>query len=251
MLRALFSRTELSSVVKEIGKRGARSSVWIVIDVLRATTSIVAAFEAGCAAIRPSIGIAEARRLRKGSRSGRRILAGERDGKPIRGFDLGNSPRELTLERVAGRDIVLTTSNGARTIRAISDAGAGEVWVASFSNAAAVSLRAADLIKKRGCGFVNLVCSGRDARFCLEDAVCAGLIIGELRGKGMELTDSALACWNLYDRHRVDLLGMLRESSWGKRLQELGLGADLDFCARTGWSRIVPVYARGVIRPGK
>ena len=120
MLRALFSRTELSSVVKEIGKRGARSSVWIVIDVLRATTSIVAAFEAGCAAIRPAIGIAEARRLRKGSRSGRRILAGERDGKPIRGFDLGNSPRELTLERVAGRDIVLTTSNGARTIRAIS-----------------------------------------------------------------------------------------------------------------------------------
>ena len=251
MLRVLFSRAELYGVAKEIGKQGARRSVWIVIDVLRATTSMVAAFEAGCAAIRPAVGIAEARRLRKGSRAGKRILAGERDGKPIRGFDLGNSPRELIPERVAGRDIVLTTSNGTRTIRAITDAGAGEVWVASFANAAAVSRRAADLIKERRNGCVNLVCSGRDARFCLEDAVCAGLIIGELRGKGVELTDSALACWNLYDRHRVDLLGMLRESSWGKRLQEIGLGADLDFCARTGWSRIVPVYARGVIRQGK
>ena len=251
MLRVLFSRAELSSVVKEIGKRGAKRSVWIVIDVLRATTSMVAAFEAGRATIRPAIGIGEARRLRGGSGAGRRILAGERNGKPIRGFDLGNSPREMTPERVAGRGIILTTGNGTRTIRAAAEAGAGEVWAASLANAAAVARRAADLIMERRRNCVNLVCSGRDARFCLEDAVCAGLIIGDLRGKGGELTDSALACWNLYDRHRVNLLGMLRESSWGKRLQEIGLGADLDFCARTGWSRIVPVYVRGVIRPGK
>ena len=98
---------------------------------------------------------------------------------------------------------------------------------------------------------MNLVCSGKDARFCLEDAVCAGLIVGILRHKRMELTDSALTCWNLYERHREDLLGMLRESSWGRYLEGLGLGADLDFCARTGWSRIVPVFARGVIRPGR
>ncbi|MFQ5693459.1 MAG: 2-phosphosulfolactate phosphatase, partial [Nitrospinota bacterium] len=74
---------------------------------------------------------------------------------------------------------------------------------------------------------------------------------GRRGGRGRELTDSALACWNLYERHREDLLAMLRDSSWGRHLQRLGLGPDLAFCARADWSRAVPVFAGGVIRPGK
>ncbi len=256
ILRVLFSRAELPAVLKEIGRAGARKAVWIVIDVLRATTTVVSAFEAGCAAIYPTTSMAEARRLRGAKRSGKRLLAGERNGRPIRGFDLGNSPREFVRGRVDGREIVLTTVNGTRTMKAASEAGSREICVASFANAQAVARRTAVRLREEGgSGGVNIVCSGRDAVFCLEDAVCAGLIVKEVRGAGggkrIELTDSALACWNLYDRHRNDLLGMLRRSSWGRYLDGLGLGPDLEFCARTGWSRVVPVFTKGVIRPGK
>ncbi|MBI2881879.1 MAG: 2-phosphosulfolactate phosphatase [Candidatus Tectomicrobia bacterium] len=252
VLRVLFSRAEIPGVVREMGRAEAREAVWVAIDVLRATTTIVSAFEAGCGAIYPAASIAEARRLRRDARGGSRLLAGERNGRPIRGFDLGNSPREFVADRVAGRGIVLTTVNGIRTLQAAVEEGAREVRVASFANAGAAARRAAALARERGRGGgVNIVCSGRDARFCLEDAVCAGLVAEGIRGrgKGMELTDSALACWNLYQRHCGDLLGMLRESSWGRYLQGLGLGPDVEFCARTDWSRVVPVFAGGVIRP--
>ncbi|MFQ5913274.1 MAG: 2-phosphosulfolactate phosphatase [Nitrospinota bacterium] len=255
MLRALFSRAELPAVVKEIGRTGAQRAIWIVIDVLRATTTILSAFEAECAAIFPTVSIAEARRLRSKARRGNRLLAGERNGQPIRGFDLGNSPREFLPGRVAGREIVLTTVNGTRTMKAAAEAGAREIWLASFGNAGAVARRGALRFREGGRGGqVNIVCSGKQALFCLEDAVCAGLIVQEICGNAggrIGLTDSALACWNLYERHRKHLLGMLQESCWGRHLQSLGLGADLEYCARTGWSRIVPVFAGGVIRAGK
>ena len=177
MIRVLYSWAEIPVLVEEIGKTEARRAVWIVIDVLRATSTIVAAFEAGCLAMVPVTGVAEARRLRRAPDSKGRLLSGERNGKPIRGFDLGNSPREFTPERVAGRELVHTTVNGTRTLGAVSDLGARNIWLASFGNAHAVARRAA---KQRGHGrkeSLHILCSGKEGRFCLEDAVCAGLIV--------------------------------------------------------------------------
>ena len=250
MIRVLYSWAEIPVLVEEIGKTEARRAVWIVIDVLRATSTIVAAFEAGCLAMVPVTGVAEARRLRRAPDSKGRLLSGERNGKPIRGFDLGNSPREFTPERVAGRELVHTTVNGTRTLGAVSDLGARNIWLASFGNAHAVARRAA---KQRGHGrkeSLHILCSGKEGRFCLEDAVCAGLIVDRMKIRQSELTDSASACWNLYRHYRSDLRGMLRTSDWGRHLMNLGLGPDVEFCARTNWSRIVPICSKGVIRPG-
>jgi 2-phosphosulfolactate phosphatase len=253
-LRVLFSRAELGAVSRELGRAETRKAVWIVIDVLRATTTIVSAFEAGCKAIHPTVSIAQARRLRGAKRKTGRLLAGERGGQPIRGSDIGNSPRDFVSERIGGREIVLTTENGTRTMQAAVESGAKEIWAASFANAKTVARQAALESRKKE-GQVNIVCSGKDARFCLEDAVCAGMIVQETPGRekktGLELTDSALACWNLYQRHGKNLLKMMRESSWGRHLENLGLGPDLEFCARANWSKTVPVFSKGVIRPRK
>lgn len=250
MIQVLYSWAELSIMVREMGRTKVCRSIWIVIDVLRATSTIVAAFEAGCLTIVPASGIAEARSLRRASKTKDCLLGGERNGRPIKGFDLGNSPQEFVPSRVAGRKLVQTTTNGTRAINAVSDLGARDIWMASFGNAHTVGSRAAKGQKHSRGKSVHILCSGKQGRFCLEDAVCAGMVIDCMKARKSELTDSASACWNLYQQHQSDLRGMLRKSDWGKYLVSIGLGQDLEFCARTNWSRIVPVLSKGVIKPG-
>src|SRR5437660_4212565 len=93
-----------------------KGSVAVVIDVLRATTTIVYALGAGCTAVRPCAEIDEARALAATLPKRSTLLAGERDGKPIKGFDLGNSPREFTPKKCKGKTVVFTTTNGTRAI---------------------------------------------------------------------------------------------------------------------------------------
>jgi 2-phosphosulfolactate phosphatase len=250
MIQVLYSWAELPFMVREIGETKIRRSIWIVIDVLRATSTIVAAFEAGCLAIVPASGIAEARSLRRVSKRRDRLLVGERNGRPIKGFDLGNSPREFISGRVSGRELVQTTSNGTRAINAVSVLEARDIWMASFGNAHAIGRRAAKEQKNGRGKSVHILCSGKQGRFCLEDAVCAGMIIERMKVRKSELTDSASACWNLYQQHQLDLRRMLRKSDWGRYLINIGLGLDLEFCARTNWSGIVPVLSKGIIKPG-
>src|SRR3954452_7183254 len=108
----------------------------VVIDVLRATTTIVHALAAGCTAVRPCAEVEEARDLAGGMRAGRVLLGGERGGVPLPGFDLGNSPREYTAKVCRGSTLVLTTTNGTRAL--LRAAEAARVLVASFANFSAV-----------------------------------------------------------------------------------------------------------------
>ena len=217
----------------------------MAVDVLRATTTVVAAFDAGCTQCHPASSPEEAWALGR-SLGDSVVLGGESNAQRLEGFDLGNSPLEYTPARVAGRALVLTTSNGTAAIRR---AAAGRVaLVASLRNARAAAHRAWTLQHD-----LTVLCAGSAGQFCLEDTVGAGLIVYhllKLAGGKPLLNDLAAAARDLACHHRWGLPELLRHSTSGRYLSRLGYDPDLDFCAQADVSCQVPILSRGVIYPG-
>src|SRR5262249_5230106 len=163
--------------------------VAVVIDVLRATTTMIHALAAGCDAILPCATVEEARCRADHLPAGKVLLGGERDGLPLPGFDIGNSPREYTAARCKGTTLVLTTSNGTRAL--LHAAGADRVLVAAFTNFSAVceQLRA----ERRP---VHIVCAGDAGGVALEDVLLAGGPVDFLCGfAGGQPRDGAPPAW--------------------------------------------------------
>ncbi len=220
--------------------RSASGRAVAVIDVIRATTTITMALHQGCAGVIPVRTLSEARtvarRLDKGA-----LLAGERGAERAAGFDLGNSPAEYGRERVKGKTVVLTTTNGTRTFQAASAAQA--IIACSFLNAAA----AARWLTGTGLDIL-IMCAGRQGRFCLEDFVGSGMLIDRLLNisdDSIECSDAAGAAHKLFTTYRDDLLGMLQDCEWGKEIIRKGFGADLEICAHVDLTDIVPVMRAG------
>ena len=147
--------------------------VAVVIDVLRATTTMVHALAAGCDAVIPCLEIHEALRVAAEHQPRRALLAGERQGRPIEGFDLGNSPSTFTPEVCSGRTIAMTTTNGTRAIAACQ--GAERILIAAFVNRKATL----DALKADGRP-VHCICAGTDGQVSLEDTLLAGALAQEL-----------------------------------------------------------------------
>src|SRR5690606_7749604 len=126
-------------------------------DVLRATTTIVEALAAGAASVAPCLTIDDARQRRAELDGGEAILGGERGGRPIEGFDLGNSPAEYTAQRVSGRSVVLTTTNSTKAL--LHCRAASEILVAGFVNLSVVVERLRDVSRTLA---INIVCAGTD-----------------------------------------------------------------------------------------
>jgi len=227
-------RLEVLLLPREIPVRPRPELYAVVIDVLRATTSIVVAFQHGCRSIHPVASAAEARSARAASPGA--VLAGEQGGLRIPGFDLGNSPREFTSGAVSRRDVILTTSNGTKTLRAV--AGGRTVAIGAFRNRSAV----ADWLVGRGADSL-IVCSGYEGGFSLEDAVCAGAIVHRVAtlATGLSLGDGARACQVLWERYGSDLVRLFRETDWGRRMLALGFEADLAVCAELDATAVVPL----------
>jgi 2-phosphosulfolactate phosphatase len=207
----------------------------VVIDVLRATTTIAEAFAAGARAVYPVASVEEAARLASTLGRDEVLLCGERRCLPIEGFDLGNSPREFTSERVAGKALVMSTTNGTYAISLAT--GAERVITASFANLGAVAAAIA------GDTDVVIVCAGRQGRFALEDAVCAGLLLEALAGpggsapEGGDAVDAARSLAGSFAPTRE----MLANTAAGRDLIDAGLGDDLELCARIDRLDLVPV----------
>jgi 2-phosphosulfolactate phosphatase len=227
----------------ELPARPRPERIAVVVDVIRATTSVVTAFQHGCRSILPVASLEEARAALVASPEA--VLAGEQGGSRIPGFVLGNSPREFSREMVAGRDVILTTSNGTKALRAVS---AGRtVAIGAFLNRSAVS----DWLVGRSADGL-IVCSGYEGVFSLEDAVCAGAIVdhaARLEGHP-HFGDGARACQALWERFGSDLSQLLRETAWGRNIVGLGLGADLSVCAGLDVTDVVPQMEKGRIRLG-
>ena len=152
-----------------------RGGVAVVVDVLRATTVMVSALAAGCEAIIPCQEIDEVQDIAASLPKGTALLAGERGGLPIPGFDLGNSPGEFTPEVCEGKTLVMTTTNGTRAILACLDAD--RVYIASFANLrATIDEVAVQFFKKDHGHPVHIVCSGTEGFISLEDSLLAGAL---------------------------------------------------------------------------
>jgi 2-phosphosulfolactate phosphatase len=211
---------------------GPDTDVAIVIDVLRATSVIVTALAGGAREFLVCREIAEAVSLAD-RRDPRPLLCGERKCRPIDGFDLGNSPAEYSAERVAGKSLILTTTNGTAAIK--SAARAQRLITASFLNLSAAidSIRNADR--------VVLVCAGTDGSITAEDALLAGALVcacqtryrAALRGDEATLAKQLWASW--FDPEAVPtqiaLSGRLRATDGGRNLVAAGYADDLDRCA--------------------
>ena len=207
----------------------------LVIDVLRASTSIITALANGCAGVVP-VGDPDSARHRAAASPGA-LVAGERHGDPLEGFDLGNSPLEFTRERVGGRTVFLTTSNGTAALLAVRVAA--QVGVAAFVNAAAAA-RWAVMAGRR----VVIACSGDMGRRSLEDEVCAGILVEQMRAvrPDMRLGPEAEEAVGLARPYVKDLGRLAQDSPWARRLGNRGRGADLAACLTLDTFGLVPIY---------
>ncbi|HEX6940349.1 MAG TPA: 2-phosphosulfolactate phosphatase [Longimicrobiales bacterium] len=228
-------RLDIAFTPAELAGADIAERVVVVVDVLRATSTIVEALANGARSVSPAPGIDEAVRVAQGVGRDRALLCGERRSLPIEGFDLGNSPREFTRERVEGKLVVLTTTNGTGAV--LASASARRVLIGSFLNLGAV----ADALAGDG-GAAVVVCAGRERRFALEDALCAGHLILRLaeRGGALELTDSGVAAAELARCCGPDLASVMARSAGGRQLVEAGLEADVEYCATVDRHAVVP-----------
>ena len=210
----------------------------VVIDVLRASSSIVEAMASGARTIFPVASIEEAIRLANTLGRDGVLLCGERRSLTIEGFDLGNSPGDFTPERVGGKTLVMTTTNGTASMAAA--AGAARVIVGALLNLDAV---VGELVRT-GAEPVFL-CSGREGRFGLDDAVTAGRMIGALVEARPDvewtMNDGARAALALGRGFEGDAAALFAETAAGRQVADAGLEADLAFCAQTNLRDVVPV----------
>ncbi|HTU17364.1 MAG TPA: 2-phosphosulfolactate phosphatase [Gemmataceae bacterium] len=217
-------------------------SVAVVIDVLRATTTMIHALAAGCVAVLPVAEVEEARCLADGMRAGRVLLGGERDGVPPVGFDLGNSPGEYTCTRCKGTTLVLTTSNGTRAL--LRAAAAERTLIAGFVNYSAVCEQLVQETRP-----VDIVCAGYHGDVALEDALLAGALVEFLCEHGpVALNDAARLAWDCFENHGRVLDGALEISTGGAHLRSLGYEYDIWAAARVDQFAVVPEVRRQPLR---
>ena len=214
--------------------------VVVVIDVLRASTSIATALANGARAVIPVDSTEEVVTRAKAFARSEVKLAGERQMRPIPGFDLGNSPREFSREVVEGKTVLLSTTNGTTAIASLQ--GPRDVVIGSYVNFSAVlaMLRAA----LRGGADIAILCAGRDRQFSLEDAACAGRFVHHAmrRRTDVAVNDAAFASMLIDRRYSDNLMRLFSASAHGRALSEAGYGDDLADCAAIDSYPIIPIY---------
>lgn len=226
-------------------------TVCIVIDELRASSTITTILDGGCSRLYVTAGLQTARRL---AREHGGLLAGERHGSRPPGFDFDNSPAAISRADVRGRVVVLSTSNGTRVLSGLTDAPA--TLVGCLLNARACAWAAVDLAISMSAR-VGVVCAGTLGRFALDDAVAAGVLVGraveaiEARGGEAHLTEAAAAAARLRGSY-PDLQTPLQNSVAGRLLASLGVHDDVPYCLQLDVTETVPILRAGptlVIEP--
>lgn len=212
-------------------------AIVVVIDVLRATSSICAAFSNGVEHIVPLKTKEESLTYRdKGY-----IVAGERNGETLEGFDCGNSPFSYSAEKVKGRKVAFTTTNGTQAIDA---AKKHTVVIGSFLNLDALCEWL--ILQEKN---VICLCAGWQNKFNLEDTLFAGAVVNKLRqSEKFECAcDSSLAADHLYSIAKHDLYGFLEHSSHRKRLERLKIEKDIAFCLTANQTTVIPILKDGIL----
>lgn len=248
------------------GVRSVENRVCVMLDVLRASSTMLAMFEAGARELRLAESPSDAMSIAAGGRD-RYWLCGESHGQKVEGFDFGNSPGELADANLAGRDVVYVTSNGTGALRAVADAPL--VLVGSPRNEVAVVRQAIREARVHNRNLL-ILCAGDEGSYgiSLEDAFVAGMLVERLvklsprraapeEASGdpdtLGLSDSAIVAHRLFrsylgplQTHATSELvrGVFAESRSGRDLPTLGYGADLDHCAEIDVTTVVPRLER-------
>jgi 2-phosphosulfolactate phosphatase len=246
-LSVVYRKEDIRTAVPPLAGRIA-----VVFDVLRAGSSMVTALSNGAAEIRLVATPDEAQEVAAKLQPGTFLLGGERGGVKIDGFDLGNSPREYARNRVAGKTIVFTTTNGTEAVRACIDVGAA-IWIGSLLNVDAIS----KAMGSSGVAVV-LVCAGTEGEAGRDDTYAAGAIADRIQRNGThELDDSAAIALGFFraadeNGRRPTANEVLRASRGGRNLIALGLGEDIADCdGSRGTFNIAPHFEEGRIVDGK
>jgi 2-phosphosulfolactate phosphatase len=224
--------------------RPADPAVFIVVDEIRASTTITTLLDIGCVDIYIEGALVSARQ--RGRETGS-ILVGERHLRRPAGFDFANSPLILARAGVQGRSAVLSTTNGTAILKMLRRSG--HVLVGCLRNARACGAAAVRLAEAQGVG-IRVVCAGRLRRFVMEDAVAAGVIVtriveaADARGIETNLTDPARVAVRLRGGY-PDTLTALLDSDGGRVLREIGQEEDIPFCAEVDVTDTVPTLRDG------
>lgn len=219
----------------------------IAVDVLRATTTMATALAAGAEAVQVFSEMQELMQVSEGWSVEKRIRAGERGGAKVEGCDLGNSPLDCTEDRVKGKRLFISTTNGTRCLQRIQTAP--KVLTAALINRGAVVQFLLDQQPET----IWICGSGWEGSYSLEDTVCAGAIAHSLVNTGITLdelagNDETVAAIALYTQWQDKLLDLLHQASHGKRLLRLECFDDLKYCAQTDILDVLPIQReRGVL----
>lgn len=208
----------------------------VVVDILRATSCMTTAFAFGTKQITPVAKLEECLALK----SPETFTAGERDGKKVDGFDLGNSPFEYMEPHLKGKCIAFTTTNGTQAI--MKSLGAREIVIGSFLN-----LKAVINYLKQSKNNILVVCAGWKGKVNLEDTLYAGALVELLKHDFDAECDAPLMAQHLYNSAKNNMEEFLNNSSHVKRLARLGIQKDIRFCLTPDQYDVVPLLINGVL----
>ena len=214
-------------------------SIIVIIDVLRATSTIATALENGAKSIIPVDSVAECIRIGKQINA---ITAGERDGKIAEGLEYGNSPFEYPKDFIEGKTLVLTTTNGTRLLHMALNNGAKEIITGAFANLDAVCEHL--LSKKQP---VILACAAWKDRVNIEDTLFAGMVIDKIKEHFSINCDASQMALGLYNTAKPDLYAFMEKNkaSHFLRLSSFGLQEDIKFCLTPNTAKALPLYVEG------
>jgi len=208
------------------------NSIAVIVDIFRATSSICYGMENGAEAIIPVAQVEECAAYREKGLD--YLLAAERNGEVVAGFDFGNSPFSYTKEKVAGKTVVLTTTNGTHALH-LSRA-AKKIVIGSFLNLSALCNWLKDQQEN-----ILLVCAGWKNNFNLEDTLFAGAVVDQLKASNYQLDDPSIAANDLFQLAKNDLNAYLQKTAHSERLKKLGIEEDVKFCLQMDLTTAIPV----------
>ena len=215
----------------------------VIIDVLRASTTICEALMHGAKEIIPVLNVADAMSLAGNLSRDNLLLCGEREGNVIEGFNLGNSPLEYTADVVAGKSLIFTSTNGS--VALVKASSAKSAIITGFINISA----SVDKLMESGEN-VLIICSGNNQQFAMEDTVCGGMLVHLLKQECKDeviLNDGAEAAEILFEKSRNKYYEMLKNCKHGKYLISLNYGEDLAVCASVDSVSVIPVLKQGKV----
>jgi len=209
-----------------------RDKTVVIVDILRATSCMVTGIANGVRRITPFADLEECRMM---GRVGY-VIAGERNGEKVDGFDIGNSPYNYLEEEMFGEKIAVTTTNGTQAIHNCREAK--EVLIGAFLNLSAL----AEYLKRQERSLL-IVCAGWKGRVNLEDSLFAGALAEKLADQYDQSCDATLMVKSMYADAKGDLVDFLRQSSHAERLKKLNIEKDIEFCLRVDEYKVIPVLS--------